>query len=242
MYSKHQLSEAGCSSHPDRRKKTEKADLENKKALFFETGLIFSLCLVLFAFEWKSYDSSSSFNQALRNGDEVEEIVAITSIAPPQPKIPKQLTTIIKVIENTAPDSKDSRFDIEDKPDDIPEVYLPPSEKPEIEVADNEIFKVVEFAPEFIGGEEARINFLRKNISYPQMARESGIQGTVHLTFVIEKTGEISDVQILRGIGGGCDEEAIRVIKAMPKWKAGIQRDKNVRVQFNLPIKFILSN
>ena len=72
------------------------------------------------------------------------------------------------------------------------------------------------------------------------MARESGIQGTVYVTFVVEHDGSVTDVRILRGIGGGCDEEAVRVINSMPKWNAGKQRGKPVRVQFNMPIKFTL--
>jgi protein TonB len=72
------------------------------------------------------------------------------------------------------------------------------------------------------------------------MAKESGIQGRVFVTFVVEKDGSVTDVRVLRGIGGGCDEEAIRVVQKMPKWKAGKQRGKPVRVQFNLPIKFTL--
>ncbi|MCO5262398.1 MAG: TonB family protein [Lentimicrobium sp.] len=111
----------------------------------------------------------------------------------------------------------------------------------EEEVAEAEIFMVVEEAPVFPGGEEARIRFLQENIRYPQLARESSIQGTVYVTFVVELNGAINDVRVLRGIGGGCDEEAVRVIKAMPKWIPGKQRGKPVRVQFNMPVKFILT-
>ena len=95
--------------------------------------------------------------------------------------------------------------------------------------------------PGFPGGDEARINYLKNSIEYPQMARESGIQGRVFVTFVVEKDGNITDVRILRGIGGGCDEEAVRVIKNMPKWVPGKQRGKPVRVQFNMPILFKLN-
>lgn len=101
-------------------------------------------------------------------------------------------------------------------------------------------FTVVEQAPDFPGGDEARVKFLHDNIRFPQMARESGIEGTVYVTFVVEKNGSISNVQILRGIGGGCDEEATRVIKQMPNWKPGKQNGQAVRVQFNMPIKFTL--
>ena len=104
-----------------------------------------------------------------------------------------------------------------------------------------EPFKVVEQMPEYPGGDEARIKFLRDNIKYPSIARESGITGTVFLTFVIGRDGRISNIKVLRGIGGGCDEEAVRVVKLMPSWIPGKQAGKSVPVQFNLPIKFTLN-
>jgi periplasmic protein TonB len=103
-----------------------------------------------------------------------------------------------------------------------------------------EIFTVVEEQPGYPGGEEARVKFLQENIKYPEEAKELGIQGKVFVTFVVEPDGSISNVRVLRGIGGGCDEEAIRVVRAMPKWVPGKQRGVPVRVQFNLPIKFTL--
>ncbi len=109
------------------------------------------------------------------------------------------------------------------------------------EMAEAEIFTVVEETPHFPGGEDARIKFLKENLTYPALARESSIQGIVFLTLVIEKDGTITDIRVLRGIGGGCDEEAVRVLKLMPKWIPGKQRGKPVRVQFNLPVKFSLA-
>jgi protein TonB len=94
--------------------------------------------------------------------------------------------------------------------------------------------------PEFQGGEEELMKFLKNNISYPQMAKESGIQGTVYVTFVVTSAGKVISASVLRGIGGGCDEEALRVVKMMPEWKSGKQNGQAVPVQFNLPIKFIL--
>jgi protein TonB len=110
------------------------------------------------------------------------------------------------------------------------------------EVVETPIFTVVEEMPTFPGGDESRVKFLTENIKYPQMARESGIQGTVYVTFVIDEKGRVADVKVLRGIGGGCDEEAVRVVKMMPPWNAGKQSGKPVRVQFNMPIKFTLAN
>jgi TonB family protein len=103
-----------------------------------------------------------------------------------------------------------------------------------------EVFVVVEDMPQYPGGEEARIKFMIENIKYPEEARKKGVEGTVYVTFVIEKDGTINSIKILRGIGSGCDEEAIRVISLMPKWKPGMQDGKTVRFQFNMPIKFSL--
>jgi len=102
------------------------------------------------------------------------------------------------------------------------------------------IYTVVEEQPGFPGGENARIKFLQGNIRYPEQAKDLGIQGRVFITFVVEVDGSISEVRVVRGIGGGCDEEAIRVIKLMPKWNPGKAKGIPVRVQFNLPIKFTL--
>lgn len=102
------------------------------------------------------------------------------------------------------------------------------------------IFIVVEQMPVFPGGQEKMIDFLSDNLEYPVLAKESGIQGTVYVSFVVRKDGRISDIKILKGIGGGCDEEAVRVVSKMPRWKPATQRGKKVNVLFNLPIVFKL--
>jgi TonB family protein len=102
------------------------------------------------------------------------------------------------------------------------------------------VYPVVEKMPSYPGGDDARIAFLVKNIKYPEQAKKNGIQGKVFVSFIVEADGSITDVKVLRGIGGGCDEEATRVIKMMPKWNPGTDKGKPVRVQFNLPIKFAL--
>jgi len=107
---------------------------------------------------------------------------------------------------------------------------------------DDVVYTVVEQMPEYPGGEEARIKFMSENMSYPAEARKNGIQGKVFVTFIVEKNGEVSHVKTLRGIGGGCDEEAVRVISMMPDWKPGKQGGKPVRVQFNLPVQFKLDD
>ena len=107
-------------------------------------------------------------------------------------------------------------------------------------LSESQIFLVVERMPEFPGGEDSLSQYLADNIKYPQMAIENSIQGRVFVTFVIETDSTISDVNVLRGIGYGCDEEAVRVIESMPKWNPGMQRGKPVRVQYNMPVMFSL--
>jgi TonB family protein len=106
---------------------------------------------------------------------------------------------------------------------------------------DDPVFEVVNEMPSFPGGFDALIKYLVSNIKYPEEAKKNGITGTVFVQYIVEKDGTVSNVKVLRGIGGGCDEEALRVVKAMPKWIPGKDdNNKTVRVQFNLPIKFSL--
>jgi protein TonB len=105
---------------------------------------------------------------------------------------------------------------------------------------DDEVFVVVEEQAEFPGGLDSMYAYIVKNLKYPELAKEKGIEGRVFISFIIEKDGSISNVKILRGIGGGCEEAAVEMIKNMPKWKPAKQRGKPVRCQFNLPIKFEL--
>jgi periplasmic protein TonB len=109
------------------------------------------------------------------------------------------------------------------------------------DTTENPVFSIVESEPSFPGGDKARIKFLQENVVYPRVARESGIQGTVYATFVVERDGNITDIRILRGIGGGCDDEVVRVLRLMPEWIPGKCGDDCVRVQFNMPMKFTLA-
>jgi len=102
------------------------------------------------------------------------------------------------------------------------------------------IFTIVEEMPTFPGGDQALLEYMAKNTKYPPLARENGLQGIVVVTFVVDERGRIKDAQVLRGIGGGCDEEAMRVVQSMPPWKPGKQRGMSVRVQYNLPFRFTL--
>ena len=122
---------------------------------------------------------------------------------------------------------------------EIIEEYVAPEVVEEV-VVEQEIFTMVEEMPSYPGGEAKLMDYIAKNMRYPQIARESGIQGRVFLNFVVEPDGSLSNVVVARGIGGGCDEEAVRVVKSMPKWKPGKQRGRAVRVSYTLPVNFRL--
>jgi protein TonB len=115
-----------------------------------------------------------------------------------------------------------------------------PTDPVVVDPDEGKVFTVVEEMPTFPGGEEKLFEYLRKNIKFPPVARENGIQGRVFVTFVVDKDGKVKEVKVLRGIGGGCDEEALRVIRSMPDWKAGKQNGRPVQVQYNLPVNFTL--
>jgi protein TonB len=219
-------------------KKSPKADLERKKTLFRQVGLIAALAVVFLAFEYKSYDARTINLEQRIVEDIPEEIIPITeqNVKPPPPPPPQQVT-VLEIVEDDV-EVEDVEINVEVDQNVAIEVYIPPVI--EEEIVEEEIFTVVESMPEFPGGAGKMMEFIAKNIKYPPMARESGIQGRVFINFVVEPNGSVTNVKVLRGIGGGCDEEAIRVVEAMPKWTPGRQRGKAVRVSFNLPVRFTL--
>ncbi|MGM0612909.1 MAG: energy transducer TonB [Bacteroidota bacterium] len=222
------------------KRKTAKADLERKRPFFIEIGLIVALALVFLGFEWKQYERNDSKFETEADYDVEEDIVLNTEREePPKPEEKQAESQELNIVEDEVDVDDDLNIDAEADDDTEVDDYEP-VEVDEPEVEEEEVFTVVEEQPSFPGGEEARRKYLRDNIEYPQMARESGIEGTVFVTFVVEPDGSITDVRVLRGIGGGCDEEALRVVRNMPEWEPGKQRGKEVRVQFNMPIRFKL--
>jgi periplasmic protein TonB len=144
------------------------------------------------------------------------------------------------IVEKTITGSPDS-VPPPPPPPPPPTSNITPPSPPALENSSNDkVYKIVEEMPSYPGGDEARIKFLVDNFVYPTSAKEKGIQGTVYVTFIVGEDGAVSNVKVLRGIGGGCDEEAVRIMKMMPKWNPGKQDGKNVSVQYNLPIKFKL--
>ena len=222
-------------------KKNPSVDLEKRKGLLFQVGLVFALALVLVSFEWAIFDRTNSDLGSLNLDIEEEEMIPLTQQAPPPPPPPPPppQTTVIDIVEDD--EEIEDELELEDtEMDEDTEIEIQEIEEEE-EYVEPEIFTIVEENAEFPGGEAAMNKFLGENLKYPKMAQDAGIQGIVYVTFVVEPSGVITNIKILRGLGGVCDDAAVNAIKKMPKWNAGKQRGKAVRVQFNLPVRFRLS-
>lgn len=224
-------------------KKNPKADLEKRRGLYLEIGLVVILVASLVAFNVKSYDKEEKVQFERQASEEQEEIVIQTQqeeLPPPPPPEQPEVTTEFEVIDDDKEVKNELVVNAEVNEDtkNIEIVQVKVEEEEEEE--ETQIFTVVENDPEFPGGMEALYKYLRENIKYPQLARENNITGKVYVTFVVERDGSIAQPRVLKDIGGGCGAEAIRVVKSMPKWTPGKQRGKAVRVQFNLPVSFNL--
>lgn len=220
-------------------KKKNSKNMEKCKTLFFQSGLLIALFVVLAAFEWKKYDNSDSDNYQPAIIVLDDEMAQITKEEPPKTKV-LQPTTIFDIKDDKTIITDTLIFD--PNPDiNQPVIKTIKKDTTEPVFSDPPPVYIAPIMPEFPGGTEALYNFLAGNIKYPQIARESNIQGTVFVTFVIEQDGSVSNASILRGIGGGCDQEAMRVVNKMPRWSPGKNSlGRPVRVQLNLPVKFIL--
>lgn len=219
-------------------KKSDNANIEKQRGLFFQIGLAAALGITLLAFEWRSYDKSVHDLGQLNIDDVPEEMIPITKQEEKLPPPPPPVVEVLNIVE----DDKEIENEaiIEDTEADENTAVVVEVKNTVEEIEEPEIFLVVEEPPSFPGGEAALVKFLQTNIKYPAIARENNITGRVYLTFVIDPSGSIKDLKILRGVHPAIDEEAVRVVKAMPKWKAGKQRGKAVSVQFNLPVNFSL--
>lgn len=223
-------------------KKTPKADLESKKTVFLQIGLVVVLSLVLVAFEWTSTDVNVDFSLQDEDIEVEEEIIPITrqeEVKPPPPPPPPAVADILNIVEDDVElDEELEIMDTEMSQDDIVDFSNMVFEE---ETRDEgEVFMIVEEMPEFPGGTEALQKYLAQSVRYPVIAQENGIQGRVYIQFVINQNGEVTNATILRGVDPSLDREALRVVEAMPKWKPGKQRNRPVRVSYTVPINFVL--
>ena len=225
-------------------KKSEKANLENKKLLFIEIGLIISLAITYVAFEWTSKETTVS---VLEDTTEIlieEEIIPITQDTPPPPpaapKIPV-LSDQIDIVDDEIEVDDDLFMNLED--DSSLGVEIMDYVEVEEEVVEEEAipFQLVEEKPSFQGGDANQFSkWVNQRLQYPEIAKENGVQGRVTLQFTVEKDGTVTKVKVLRGVDPSLDKEAVRVVSMSPKWKPGKQRDRAVPVTYTFPVIFQL--
>jgi periplasmic protein TonB len=226
-------------------KKTPSADLENKKGLFFEIGMIISIAVILIAFNLNDKIKQVESLGGTTVQQVEEEIVPITrqeELKAPPPPPPPQTIEILNIVDNTAQINDDLEILNSEATADtkIEVTQIQIAQTVEKEKEEEKIFVVVEEMPEFPGGELALRKYIASAIKYPTVAQENGIQGTVFVSFVVDRDGGVSNVKIVRGVDPSVDKEAMRVVSSLPKWKPGKQRGKPVRVSYSVPIHFQL--
>ena len=214
-------------------KKNPEVNLERKKGLFLQIGLVIALLVVLVAFEYKTYEKIAYNLGALSLDDLEEEIIPITKqeVKPPPPPPPPP--EVIEIVEDDV--EIEDEIEIEDtESDEDEEIEI-------IEEDDDEFFMVVENMPIFPGGDLGLMKYIQKHVKYPAIAKEYNITGKVYVSFIVDKSGSVTNVKIVRGVDKNLDAEAVRVVKSLPKYKPGKQRGKSVRVMFTIPINFTLN-
>jgi protein TonB len=216
-------------------RKTEKANLRQRYPLFVQVGLVASLLLLILAFN-VDLRQEDTFEIVMPEQEvvQMEEIQQTKQIQkpppPPRPPVPVEVPDD-EILEDDELDL-DASLDIDEVMDLPPP---PPPAEEEEEEAEPEIFVIVEQMPELIGG----LASVQKKINYPPIAKKAGVEGRVIVQFVVNEQGNVIDPVVVRGIGAGCDDEAIRAVSDA-KFKPGKQRGKPVRVKMSLPITFKL--
>ena len=222
-------------------KKSPKASLEDKKFIYLLVGFVLALSLVYIAFEWtnkeitvyEDVDTDFVFEEEL---DVIQ--TAETPPPPPPPQAAPVVVEVLNVVENT---EEVEAVEIVSEDDETEEIVIDvPVAAPIEEEEEEVVFQVVEKMPQFPGGQQALFEYLTKNIRYPVIAQENGLQGRVICQFVVNSDGSIVDIVVVRSVDPSLDKEAVRVIQSMPKWQPGEQRGKAVRVKYTLPVNFRL--
>lgn len=210
--------------------------------MFLSLGLVLSLLFTITAFEWKFYDNGMITDLGTSDMNRFEETLDIpnTSQPPPPPPSNNQPPIIREVEDEVILEEIKLSIDAEmTENTSVEEVIYVPEVELEEEKAE-EIFTIVEQRPEPIGGMQAFYKYVADEMEYPAIAKRTGVQGKVYLRFVVDTDGSIANVEVLKGIGAGCDEEAVRVVENAPKWIPGKQRGRAVKVYMTLPMIFVL--
>jgi periplasmic protein TonB len=223
-------------------KKSPKVDLEKKRSIFLELGLLIVISGVLLAFEWTTRPATDKMSFQREGQEMEEEIIPITEQKEPEPEPPKppKVTEEIEIVQDDI--QLEDEFILEDMEADQETAMDMTFDMGEEEEAEEEVFVIVEDMPRFKGkSQDAFRQWIAQNLEYPQVAADNNISGTVIVQFAINSKGEVVDVRVVRGVHPALDKEAKRVIESSPKWSPGRQRGKAVKVQFTFPINFVLN-
>ncbi len=224
-------------------KKYPKVDLENYRNLFFLIGLVLALILVYGLFEWKTYNVKVQDLSANQQADFEQEDVPVTTreIKVPPPPAPKQVVSdAIQIVKNNAKIEEQFDFNVEADENEAVDFSDVNFDTTQEEDDDEQIFVSVQQMPEFPGGIMALRRYIAEHIQYPVLAQENEIEGTVVVKFVVGKKGEVSNVQVIRGVDPLLDSEAVRVVRTLPRFKPGYNNGRPVKVWYTLPIIFKL--
>lgn len=222
-------------------KKNPKADLERWKSTLFMLGLVISLGIILAAFNVTQKKSSVDELQRLEDVDFEDEDIPVTRQEQPpevKPPPPQQTIEVLTIVDDNTEIEDEFEMDDVEADDDTQVEIVDLGEEEEEE--EPEIFFIVETMPEFPGGELGLRKYIATHVKYPNIARENGIEGKVYVRFCVTSKGTVEKVSIARGVDPILDKEALRVVKALPKWKPGEQRGKKVNVWYTVPINFQL--
>ncbi|MBL7851461.1 MAG: energy transducer TonB [Cyclobacteriaceae bacterium] len=224
-------------------KKSVHVDMYKKSGLFRSIGLMISLGITITAFQWKTYDTEKVQLEAKKTNS-FELMVEIPPTEQPPPPAPQvQSSTVVEVPdEEVVKQEIKVILDMEVTDNTKVEAITIRTPEPEPEEESEKIFTIVEETAAPIGGMAAFYQYVSENIKYPAQAKRMGIQGRVYVEFVIAKDGTLTDVHIVKGIGAGCDEEAVRIVQGAPPWKPAKQRGKPVRQRYTLPIVFKMAS
>lgn len=224
-------------------KKSPKADLQNKRGLLLEIGLVVALALVIAAFAYTPKEHRIE-KVDLNYGPVEEEITEITRQDQKPPEPPKKvevkvIADLLQVVTNETKITTEVDFaEFDENTEVIQQV-----EVAEEVVEDDQPFIIVETMPSFQGGDLNKFRqWVQSNVKFPQIALENNISGRVTVTFVIEKDGRLTNIQVLQSPDRSLSDEAVRVLQKSPVWSAGKQRGQAVRVRYNLPVDFRLQN
>jgi len=227
-------------------KKNPKSNLENFRGMFILIGLSLALLVVFSVFSISKanvhIEDLSQNNGAMIEEEQVEVTRRDEPPPPPPPPQQQQVSDVIEIVDNNVDLSDNFDFDMGMDDDDAVDFSDVDFSEDDDDGAIDEPVVWAEQMPEFPGGVSALKGYIGRNIEYPQMAQENDIQGTVYLRFVVTKTGAVGIVEVTRGVDPLLDDEAVRVVKSLPKFTPGMQGGRAVPVWYSVPIVFQLSN